>query len=101
MEGSIGSNFQKELAQQTEGMPVEMRSKRVRVCNNPAFLAFVNELSPEAIDWINVGIPEHSKVLLDRRLDAFINIGYQAVRHEGIALEEVIVPFVQITREVS
>ena len=45
------------------------------------------------------GLPQHLNVLLAPELDAFLNFGEQAVCHGGIALEEVIVPFVEIKQE--
>ena len=44
-------------------------------------------------------MPPHLSVLLAPELDAFLNFGKQAVCHGGIALEEVVVPFVEISRE--
>lgn len=40
-----------------------------------------------------------SAPLLAPSLDAFLNVGDHAVCHGGIALEEVIVPFIQISRK--
>ena len=65
---------------------------------DPAFLMLGKLQSPTAVEWTNTGLPAELKVLLAPKLDAFLNVGDQAVCHGGIALEEVIVPFVEITR---
>jgi hypothetical protein len=54
---------------------------------------------PKAFEWTNVGLPDQVKVLLAPRMDAFLDTGYNTVCHGGIALEEVIVPFVEIRIE--
>ena len=66
---------------------------------DPAFLALGKQQSPAAVEWTSVGLPAGLEVLLAPGLDAFLNAGDHAVCHGGIALEEVIVPFVEITRK--
>lgn len=87
------------IGQPREGVLVEKRSQRARVYDDPAFIALAAAQSPTAVEWTNVGLPEQLKVLLAPQLDAFLNVGQHAVCHGGIALEEVIVPFVQISGE--
>ena len=84
-----------------EGELVETRGQRARIYTDPAFLALARQQSPEAIPWTNVGLPDELSVLLAPQLDAFINVGDHAVCHGGIALEEMIVPFVRISQEPS
>ena len=81
-----------------EGVLVEKRGQRARVYTEPAFLELARQQSPTAITWTNVGLPDQLRVLLAPQLDAFLNVGDHAVCHGGIALEEVIVPFIQISR---
>jgi len=82
-----------------EGVLVEKRGQRARIYTGPAFAALAKGQSPTAIEWTNVGLPAQLKVLLAPQLDAFLDVGRHAVCHGGIALEEVIVPFVQISQE--
>ena len=81
-----------------EGVLVDRPGQRARVYTDAAFLELAKQQSPSATVWTNVGLPPSLRVLLAPRLDAFLNVGDQAVCHGGIALEEVIVPFVRIER---
>lgn len=82
-----------------EGVLVETRGERARIYTDPAFLALARQQSPEAIPWSNVGLPAELSVLLAPNLQAFVEAGAQVVCHGGAALEEVIVPFVKITKK--
>ncbi|MFZ5915596.1 MAG: BREX-3 system phosphatase PglZ [Chloroflexota bacterium] len=85
------------IGQIREGVLVEKRSQRARVYDDAAFVALAAAQSPTAVEWTNVGLPEPLKVLLAPQLDAFLDAGQRTVCHGGMALEEVIVPFVQIS----
>ncbi|KAA5538599.1 BREX-3 system phosphatase PglZ [Roseiconus nitratireducens] len=82
-----------------EGVLAETKGKRVRVYDRPAFLEEVAEKFPESLRWPNYGLPPARHVLLAGDLKAFTNLGDEVVSHGGIALEEVMVPFVAISRE--
>ncbi|MDX2029967.1 MAG: BREX-3 system phosphatase PglZ [Blastocatellia bacterium] len=82
-----------------EGVLVETRGKRARVYDRPEFRDEVAAKFPDSIPWPNHGLPPTRQVLLARNLKAFADPGSEIVAHGGIALEEVIVPFVAITRE--
>jgi hypothetical protein len=82
-----------------EGILAETRGERARIYTDAAFLAQARQQVPAAVEWTNVGLPDQVKVLLAARMDAFLDTGYNTVCHGGIALEEVIVPFVEITKE--
>ncbi len=94
-----GNVHARGIGRPSEGILVDRRGERARVYTDPAFLALAKQQSPTAIEWTNVGLPVRLKVLLAPQLDAFLNVGSHAVCHGGIALEEVIVPFVQISRK--
>lgn len=81
-----------------EGALVEKRGQRARVYTDPAFAKLGKEHSPTALEWSNVGLPEELQVLLAPKLDAFLEVGEHAVCHGGLALEEVIVPFIHVNR---
>jgi hypothetical protein len=91
-----GNVWARGIGRPKEGVLVEKRSQRARVYTDPAFVKLGKEQSPTAVEWTNVGLPEQIHVLLAPQLDAFLNAGEHAVCHGGIALEEVIVPFVKI-----
>ena len=82
-----------------EGVLVETKGKRVRVYDRPEFLDDVASKFPDSIRWPNHGLPPARHVLLAGDLKAFTDVGDEIVSHGGIALEEVMVPFVAITRE--
>ncbi|MFQ5614188.1 MAG: BREX-3 system phosphatase PglZ [Anaerolineae bacterium] len=111
-----GNVWTRGLGRPNEGVLVETRGQRARVYTDPAFLASARQqfqsgadlLSAEAgklpappievMEWTNVGLPEGVHVLLASGLNAFLNAGEQAICHGGIALEEVIVPFIEINK---
>lgn len=52
---------------------------------------------PGSLAWPTIGLPESYNALLAHGRGAFIRKNTTAVGHGGIAMEEVIVPFVKIT----
>ena len=82
-----------------EGVLVETKGKRVRVYDRTEFLEEVASKFPDSVRWTNQGLPPAQYVLLAGDLKAFTDVGEEVVSHGGIALEEVMVPFVAITRE--
>jgi hypothetical protein len=81
-----------------EGVLAETRGKRARVYDRAVFLEEVAAKFPEAVRWPNHGLPPAGHVLLAGDLKAFTAAGDRVVSHGGIALEEVLVPFVAISR---
>lgn len=82
-----------------EGVLVETKGKRVRVYDNVEFLEEVEAKFPESKRWTNQGLPPSRFVLFPGSLKAFTTEGDQVVSHGGISMEEVLVPFVTITKE--
>lgn len=82
-----------------EGVLVEQKGKRVRVYDRNEFLEEVANKFPESLRWPNYDLPPARYVLLPGNLKAFTDVGNEVVSHGGIALEEVMVPFVAISRE--
>lgn len=82
-----------------EGVLVETRGKRARVYDRLDFRDEVKTRFPDSIPWPNYGLPPARYVLLAGDLKAFTNDGERVVVHGGITLEEVMVPFVTISRE--
>jgi hypothetical protein len=82
-----------------EGVLAETKGKRVRVYDRTEFLEEVANKFPQSDRWPNHGLPPARYVLLAGNLKAFTDTGDEIVSHGGIALEEVMVPFVAITRE--
>ncbi len=84
-----------------EGVLVETRGKRARVYDRPEFREEVAAKFPDSIKWPGQGLPPARHVLLAGDLKAFTDEGDEIVAHGGIALEEVMVPFVAISRETA
>ena len=82
-----------------EGILVETKGRRARTYARREFLEDVQGKFPSSIPWANYGLPEDRYVLLPGGLTAFANPGEEVVAHGGISLEEVMVPFVSLTRE--
>jgi hypothetical protein len=53
---------------------------------------------PGSLEWPNVGLPDDYFALIAPPLRAFITDGRRAIAHGGICIEEVIVPFITVTR---
>ncbi len=84
-----------------EGVLVEVGGKRARIYDNPNFRDEAKSDFPNSIEWPSIGLPSDRQVLLPKGLWAFAQEGKHVVSHGGISLEEVIVPFVRITRDVK
>lgn len=87
----IGSPAEKSLA--------DLRGERVRVYPNATLRDLVAGKFPSAIPWDAPGLPEEFVPLIASGRDAFITQGKRSVTHGGIALEELVVPFVRVTRK--
>jgi hypothetical protein len=81
------------------GSVADERGERVHVFPDENTRASVAKEYPEAIVWPQIGLPASWHVLLAPGRCAFVPKGKQTVGHGGIAMEEVIVPFVKIRRE--
>ena len=82
-----------------EGVLAETKGQRVRVYDREDFLEEVATKFPESLRWPGYGLPTGRHVLLAGDLKAFTGAGDRIVAHGGIALEEVLVPFVAIGRD--
>jgi hypothetical protein len=82
----------------SEGVIAETRGERVRVYPTPELRSQVAESFPFAHEWEPAGLPENYFPLVAGGRDAFVNPGEVIVGHGGIAIEEVIVPFVKFER---
>jgi hypothetical protein len=94
-----GNVTAKGIGNPREGVLAETRGKRVRVYDQKEFLEEVASKFPDSLRWPNHGLPPARHVLLAGDLRAFTDVGEEIVSHGGIALEEVMVPFVAIARE--
>lgn len=80
----------------SDGVLVETKGERVRIYDDPVLYRERAEQFA-AIKWSNTGLPDDSFSLIAQGNQAFTKAGQRIVSHGGISLEEVIVPFVQVT----
>jgi len=80
------------------GAVADERGQRVHVFADELTREAVHEQFPGSLPWSPIGLPETYLALLAPGRMAFIPEGKRAVSHGGIALEEVLVPFVRIQR---
>jgi hypothetical protein len=85
--------------QPVEGAVADLRGQRVRIYQDELLRKQVHERFPKAVAWDPVGLPEDFLPLIAPPREAFVTKGQRTVSHGGMALEEIIVPFVQIERK--
>ncbi len=81
-----------------EGVLVEQRGKRSRVYDNPTFVKRAVEAFPESIRWSDEYLTPKYPVMIANGLTAFAREGERVVAHGGISVEEVLVPFIRVSR---
>lgn len=82
----------------SDGVLVETTGKRARIYPNKEFRANAREAVPLSLEWSDVGLPPDRYALLPAGLRAFTIEGDVVVTHGGIAMEEIIVPFVRFSK---
>jgi len=82
-----------------EGVSADLRGERARVYPDALLRSKTAEQFPKAIEWPNIGLPEGFLPLLASGREAFVLPGQRAVCHGGAAIEEVVVPFVEIEKD--
>lgn len=80
------------------GVLAEERGIRAYVFDDLRVRSIASGKIPTAIEWPQIGLPDSYLALLAPGRDAFATEGAEQIGHGGIAMEEVIVPFVQIRR---
>lgn len=88
----------KGVERSDEGAVADLRGARVRVYSDPRLRAQIKERFPKSLEWPSVGLPEDYLTLIAPNRAAFVRVGETLVVHGGISIEELIVPFVQISR---
>lgn len=84
--------------QPAEGAVADLRGERVRVFPDAALRDRVKARFPGALEWDSIGLPNDYLPLIAPSREAFVQERQHIVSHGGIAVEELIVPFVQIER---
>lgn len=81
-----------------EGALVESGGERARMYDGPDLRRRAVANDVRGLEWPGPGLPTNACALLATQRDAFVRSGLKVVAHGGIALEEVLVPFVRIAR---
>jgi len=93
-----GNVTAKGIGNPREGILAETHGERVRVYDRSEFRDDIANKFPQSVRWPSHGLPPERHVLLSGDLNAFTQLDDEIVCHGGIALEEVIVPFVSVSR---
>lgn len=81
------------------GVVAEQRGERAHVLPDESIRNAVHALFPRSISWPSTGLPDTFLPLIAQGRAAFITDGVTTVCHGGLAIEEVIVPYVCVTRK--
>lgn len=88
------------FGQPSEGIIVQTRSKRARIYNDERLMNSVRAGYPETIVWQGDGLlPDDLWVMIPREQYAFAPHGEIYVTHGGLSIDEMIVPFIEITSQ--
>ena len=86
----------------SEGVIAETRGKRARIYRDRAVAERAHRRFPDTLIWANDGLlPSDIFVLVPRARTAFAPVGERVVTHGGTTIDEMIVPFVTIDRQVG
>src|SRR5690606_26305991 len=81
------------------GAMANERGERVHVFEDELTRKNVQKKYPGSVEWPPIALPENYLPLLPPGRSAFISAGKRTVGHGGIAIEEVIVPFIKSSSE--
>lgn len=87
------------IGKPSEGAIAETRGQRVRIYPSAELRDATHQKFPDAISWPQTGLPVDTFPLLAPLGEAFVTTGEVTVSHGGCSMEEVIVPFVTVTRD--
>lgn len=80
-----------------EGVVVEQRGRRARIYGSENLRSSTANGYSEAVPWSSTGLPDDYYPLLSAGRSMFDREGERSVVHGGIAVEEVIVPLIEVT----
>lgn len=87
------------IGRPAEGAIANLRGERARIYPDSELRRRVAGRFPGSMEWPSVGLPDGYHPLLAPVRGAFVEAGTTIVGHGGIALEELIVPLIEISRE--
>lgn len=93
-----GNTPAKGIGSPNEGVLAEVRGERVRIYPDEGLRADSVALSPGTLAWTPSGLPPKMIPLFAPANEAFFESGASRICHGGNSIEEVLVPFVEITK---
>lgn len=92
-----GNVFGRGFGKPDVGVTAQQRGERAHIFRTKEFRDKTAALYPDAFEWPSIGLPEDYFPLIAPYGSCFMPEGKEAVSHGGIALEEVMVPFIRIS----
>jgi hypothetical protein len=93
-----GNDEARGIGNLRQGVLVQEKGSRCRIYNEKQFLDEALQLFPQAFVWPKIGLPDTYMPLLAPVGVAFTKEGSTTITHGGISIDEVIVPFITITK---
>jgi hypothetical protein len=94
-----GNTVARGIGTPKEGTLGEVKGERCRIYTDTKLRASVQVGFPNSVSWDHPGLPKDFHCLLAPPNNAFVTKGQTTVCHGGISIDEVIVPFIEISRK--
>ena len=91
-----GNTEARGMGRPKEGVLSDKGGDRCRIYSDPVLQQSCRARFPETIVWEHTGLPDRMNTLIAPYGKAFTDSQTQLVCHGGIALEEVVVPFIRV-----
>ena len=92
-----GNVFGRGFGKPNVGVTAQQRGERAHIFRNRELRSKTAQQFPDAIEWPSLGLPDDYFPLIAPYGSCFLAEGKETVSHGGIALEEVMVPFIKIS----
>jgi hypothetical protein len=96
-----GNEEARGIGKINQGVLVQEKGLRCRIYNEQHFLDEAALQFPQALVWPKIGLPDTYMALIAPAGEAFAQEGTSMITHGGISIDEVIVPFITITKGTS
>jgi hypothetical protein len=83
----------------SQGALIKEQGQRCRIYDSAQFRQEAQEVYTESIPWPQIGLPENYYPLLAPYGKAFTKEESMVVTHGGASIDEVIVPFIHLSKE--
>lgn len=83
------------------GVVAEQRGERAHILTDEKIRSALHQSFPKSVVWPSIGLPDAYLPLIAQGRNAFIGESENTVCHGGLAIEEVVVPYVRVTRRTT